>query len=61
MAAIVDEVHLHKDMELIEAIETGTGSRIQPLILYITTADAGKRHTPYDEKRQRIEKLARGC
>jgi phage terminase large subunit-like protein len=58
--AIVDEVHLHKDMELIEAIETGTGSRIQPLILFITTADAGKRHTPYDEKRQRIEKLARG-
>lgn len=58
--AIVDEVHLHKDMELIEAIETGTGSRIQPLILYITTADAGRRHTPYDEKRQRIEKLARG-
>lgn len=58
--AIVDEVHLHKDIELIEAIETGTGSRIQPLILYITTADAGKRHTPYDEKRQRVEKLARG-
>jgi phage terminase large subunit-like protein len=58
--AIVDEVHLHKDMELIEAIETGTGSRIQPLILYITTADAGKRHTPYDEKRMRVEKLARG-
>lgn len=58
--AIVDEVHLHKDMELIEAIETGTGSRIQPLILYITTADAGRRHTPYDEKRMRIEKLARG-
>jgi phage terminase large subunit-like protein len=58
--AIVDEVHLHKDMELIEAIETGTGSRIQPLILFITTADAGRRHTPYDEKRMRIEKLARG-
>jgi hypothetical protein len=30
-------------MELIEAIETGTGSRIQPLILFITTADAGRR------------------
>lgn len=57
---IVDEVHLHKTNDLIEAIETGTGSRIQPLILFITTADAGKRHTPYDEKRTRIEKLARG-
>lgn len=57
---IVDEVHLHRTNDLIEAIETGTGSRIQPLILFITTADAGRRHTPYDEKRQRIEKLARG-
>lgn len=56
---IVDEVHLHKTNDLIEAIETGTGSRIQPLILFITTADAGRRHTPYDEKRTRIEKLAR--
>lgn len=58
---IVDEVHLHKSNDLIEAIETGTGSRIQPLILFITTADAGRRHTPYDEKRTRIEKLARGA
>lgn len=57
---VIDEVHLHKDMDLIEAIETGTGSRIQPLILFITTADAGRRHTPYDEKRTRIEKLASG-
>ena len=58
--AIVDELHLHKDMALIEALETGTGSREQPLIIYITTADAGRRHTPYDEKRSLIEKLARG-
>lgn len=58
--AIVDELHMHKDMVLIEALETGTGSREQPLIGYITTADAGRRHTPYDEKRQLIEKLARG-
>jgi phage terminase large subunit-like protein len=58
--AIVDELHLHKDMDLIEALETGTGSREQPLIMFITTADAGRRHTPYDEKRSLIEKLARG-
>lgn len=58
--AIVDELHLHKVMDLIEALETGTGSREQPLIIYITTADAGRRHTPYDEKRSLIEKLAKG-
>lgn len=57
---LVDELHLHKDMALIEALETGTGSRVQPLIGFITTADAGRRHTPYDEKRTRVEKLARG-
>ncbi|WP_256251158.1 terminase TerL endonuclease subunit [Mycobacterium malmoense] len=59
--AIVDELHLHKTIDLVEALETGTGSREQPLILFITTADAGKRHTPYDKKRFRIEQLARGA
>ncbi|OKH70807.1 terminase [Mycobacterium sp. SWH-M1] len=58
--AVIDEVHLHDHNDLIEAIETGTGSRVQPLVLFITTADQGKRHTPYDEKRSRIEKLASG-
>lgn len=57
---LVDELHLHKLMDLIEALETGTGSREQPLIIYITTADAGRRHTPYDQKRTLIEQLARG-
>jgi phage terminase large subunit-like protein len=47
-------------VDLIEALETGTGSRIQPLILFITTADSGRRHTPYDEKRAYVEKVARG-
>ncbi len=58
---IVDELHLHKTYDLVEAIETGTGSRSQPLIVFITTADAGKRHTPYDRKRAMIEQLARGA
>jgi phage terminase large subunit-like protein len=58
---LVDEVHLHRKIDLIEAIETGTGSRVQPLIAFITTADAGRRHTPYDDRRSRVEKLARGA
>lgn len=56
---IIDELHLHKTYDLVEAIETGTGSRSQPLTVMITTADAGKRHTPYDRKRTMIEQLAR--
>lgn len=58
--AIVDELHVHKTADLVEAIETGTGSRDQPLIVIITTADAGKPNTIYARKRERVEKLANG-
>lgn len=57
--AIIDELHEHKTPDLVETIETGTGSRRQPLICIITTADSGKRESVYDRKRQRVEKLAR--
>jgi phage terminase large subunit-like protein len=57
--AIIDELHEHKTPELVETIETGTGSRRQPLVCIITTADSGKRESVYDRKRQRVEKLAR--
>ncbi|MFF9568490.1 terminase large subunit [Streptomyces sp. NPDC014685] len=56
---IIDELHIHKDPELVETIETGTGSRTQPLIVIITTADSGKRETIYHRKRTRVEQLAR--
>lgn len=59
--AIVDELHVHKSPDLVETIETGTGSRRQPLVVIITTADSGKRHTIYDRKRDRVEQLARGA
>lgn len=55
---VVDELHLHRDPELVEAIESGTGSREQPLITFITTADDGQTTTPYARKRDRVEKLA---
>lgn len=47
--ALVDEVHVHRDGRLIEALETGVGARTQPLILYITTADEGDTTGPYAE------------
>ncbi|GAB2732694.1 terminase large subunit [Streptomyces bullii] len=58
--AVIDELHVHKDPEMVEVIETGTGSRRQPLIVIITTADSGKPETIYNRKRTRIEQLARG-
>lgn len=58
--AVVDELHVHKSGDLLEAIETGTGSRRQPLIAIITTADASKPGTVYDNRRTLIEQLADG-
>ncbi|MGQ4514229.1 terminase TerL endonuclease subunit [Streptomyces sp. DW26H14] len=58
--AVIDELHVHKDPEMVEVIETGTGSRRQPLIVIITTADAGRPETIYNRKRTRVEQLARG-
>lgn len=56
--AIVDEVHVHKRRDLIDAIETGTGARDQPLIVFITTADEAAEGTIYDEKHGYTEKCA---
>lgn len=57
--ALVDELHIHKDGKLLEAVETGTGARDQPLAIVITTADDGRQGTVYDHRRRLIESLAR--
>lgn len=56
---IVDELHAHKRPDLVETIETGTGSRRQPLVVMITTADDGRQGTIYARKRHYVEQLAR--
>jgi phage terminase large subunit-like protein len=35
---VVDELHVQKNRELVDTLETSTASRLQPLIVYITTA-----------------------
>lgn len=58
---IVDEVHVHKKRDLVDALETGTGSRDQPLIVFITTADNGEDDfSIYAEKRDYTEQVAAG-
>jgi phage terminase large subunit-like protein len=59
--AVIDELHVHKTAEVVEAVETGTGSRSQPLIVTITTADDSRQETIYDRRRKRVEQLARGA
>lgn len=60
-AGVIDELHVHKTPDLVEAITTGTGAREQPLIVIITTADDGRPATVYAHTRARIEQLARGA
>ncbi|MCY4726709.1 terminase large subunit [Nocardioides sp. STR2] len=58
--SVVDELHVHKNPDLVETIETGRGSRTQPLSVIITTADSGKPGTIYDRKRRYVDSLAAG-
>lgn len=58
--AVVDEVHVHKKRDLIDAIETGTGAREQPLIIFITTADEATEGSIYDEKHTYTRNVANG-
>lgn len=58
--SVTDELHVHKTPDLVETLETGTGSRRQPLNAIITTADSGKQGTIYARKRGYIEQLAAG-
>lgn len=58
--AIIDELHVHKSRDLVDAILTGTGARDQPLALFITTADEGAEGTIYDEIHTYNERCAEG-
>ena len=55
---VIDELHVITDRELIETIETGTGSRVQPLIVAITTAGIESESPVWSERRELIVKLA---
>ncbi|WP_326792056.1 terminase large subunit [Streptomyces sp. NBC_00841] len=57
---VIDEVHTFRSRDLVDAIETGTGARDQPLIVFITTADEGGEGSIYDEKRTFVERCADG-
>lgn len=57
--AVIDELHVHKTRDVVDAIESGTGSRQQPLVVIITTTDDSRTDTIYAEKRLYCEQLAR--
>lgn len=57
---MVDEVHVHRSRDLVDTLETSTGSRTQPLVVFITTADDGDEASIYNEKRVYTERVASG-
>ena len=48
----MDEYHSHKDSNLLEVIQTGMGSRMQPLLFIITTAGFEKQFPCYSIERK---------
>lgn len=58
---VIDELHIHKSPDLVEAIETGTMARSEPLIVIITTADEGDDdHSIYARRHLKTIRLAEG-
>lgn len=57
--AVVDELHAHPTRAVWDVLETGTGSRSQPLLLAITTAGSNRAGICY-EQREYALKLLRG-
>lgn len=56
---LIDEYHVFPDRELVDVLETGTGSRSQPLIIYVTTAGTDMLGPCYKDW-QRAEKIRDG-
>jgi phage terminase large subunit-like protein len=46
----IDELHAHKTREVFDVLETGTGSRTQPLLWCITTAGSNRAGICYEQR-----------
>lgn len=58
-AAIVDELHAHKQRDIWDVLETATGAREQPLIWAITTAGFNRAGICYEQRAYVIKQLER--
>jgi phage terminase large subunit-like protein len=57
---IIDEYHAHKSDEILNVIESGMGSRRQPMISIITTAGFNKAHPCYSVTRKTAIEILKG-
>lgn len=58
--SVNDELHAHKNAELIEVIQTSTGARRQPLIIHITTSDFEREGSVCNDKYDYARKVRDG-
>lgn len=58
--AVIDETHAHRDGRTIEAIESGTAGRDQPLVMHLTTAGDDVDGTIYAELHDLAVAIAEG-
>ncbi len=59
--AVIDEVHAHKNRDVWDVIESGTGARENPLLIGITTAGDGSPESIYAELKKRTEDVLSGA
>ncbi len=57
---VIDELHVIRDLRLIDTIESGTVAREHPLLVFITTAGSDEEGTPYDQRRRDAEAVCSG-
>lgn len=57
--ALIDELHVHRDRMLLEALETGLDKSDDPLLVIATTAGKGQQNVAW-EKIEEARKVARG-
>ncbi len=55
--AIIDEYHAHKTSDVLEVLETGMGSRTQPLLLITTTAGFNRESPCYQFRKVMVDIL----
>lgn len=58
--AAIDELHAHKNRELMDVLLTGTGSRAQPLVVHLTTSDFEREGSACNEKHDYAMRVCRG-
>ena len=58
--AVIDELHAHPTRDLVDVLQTGTGSRRQPLTVHITTSDY-ERISICNEKHEYAKKVRDGA